>query len=221
MPVLSHEPPRVPVLETLDQALNKGTVRVKETSEAGEVPFLSIQNMIDVPILILDGEEVTGGKQDRIVNASIIIPSNTVIKVPVSCVESGRWHYQQRDFQSGNSIFRAKSRAVQKESVTASLRQHGTYYSDQRAVWREVGEILNDLGVSSNTCNFKPHGNTSPMELKSSWPQCALQTIKLERYSLMDMVSTALKCLPLPCCSDLHSRRSFDPSPSMPLHQPI
>lgn len=38
-------------------------------------------------VLILDGEEILGAKQNRMVNATILIAAHTKVKVPVSCVE--------------------------------------------------------------------------------------------------------------------------------------
>ncbi len=145
----------LPLISMLEEALGKGDVSVSEISEGGQVPFLQVENEGQNPVLILEGEELVGGKQNRIVNTTILVPVGSVIKIPVSCVESGRWDNRRHDFDSGLALFTARSRAVQKESVTASLRQRGTFQSDQRAVWNEVGESLNQLGVSSETSDFR------------------------------------------------------------------
>ncbi|MCL5669876.1 MAG: hypothetical protein M1423_01030, partial [Acidobacteria bacterium] len=153
--VISRELMELPAISTLDEAIEKGDVRVGEVSEGGQVPFLQVENAGGNPVLILEGEELVGGKQNRIVNTSIIVLAGSVIKIPVSCVESGRWDNRRYDFESGKAIFRAKSRAIQKESVSFNIRLRGTFQSDQTAVWHEVGESLNDLGISSETSDFR------------------------------------------------------------------
>jgi len=76
---------------TLDEALKTGRFKVGEISIAGHVPELSVANGLSQPVLLLDGEELTGAKQNRVLNLSIMIPPETDMMIPVSCVESGRW----------------------------------------------------------------------------------------------------------------------------------
>ena len=76
---------------TLDEALTSGKVRVTEVSQHGSVPDLCLVNDSDRPVLLLDGEELRGAKQDRVLNLTILAPAGKTIVVPVSCVESGRW----------------------------------------------------------------------------------------------------------------------------------
>jgi hypothetical protein len=140
---------------TLDHALGAGVVKVTETSEGGEVPFLLVENNGNHPVIILDGEELWGGKQQRIVNSTVIIPGQYTIKIPVSCVQRGRWQEQRSDFQSPKSIFRAKSRAVKTATVSLSLREGRGYRSDQGAVWREVEQTLTGLRVASPTHDYR------------------------------------------------------------------
>ena len=71
IPFLSQEVPELPDVETLEGALAKGFARITETGPGGEVPFLKLENSGERPIIILDGEEVVGGKQNRIVNATL------------------------------------------------------------------------------------------------------------------------------------------------------
>ena len=56
IPILSKEVPELQVLEPLESALERGVARITETSPAGEVPFLMLENTGDCPIIILDGE---------------------------------------------------------------------------------------------------------------------------------------------------------------------
>jgi hypothetical protein len=154
IPILAEEVPELEELEPLQRSLEIGLVRITETSPAGEVPFLLLENTGDNPIIILDGEEVVGGKQNRIINTTLVIPENTSVKIPVSCIQAGRWQHEKADFDSTNSMFRARSRAVQKASVTANVRESGSFRSDQGAVWDEVSETLGELGVRSSTSDF-------------------------------------------------------------------
>ena len=66
--------PRADDYSTLDEALTTGRVRITEVGEAGSVPELKLLNDTDHPILLLDGEELTGAKQNRICNLTILAP---------------------------------------------------------------------------------------------------------------------------------------------------
>ena len=78
---------------TLREAIERGVFTVTEVSEGGSVPELMVANKGDVAVLLLDGEEVRGAKQNRILNTTILVGPKSTIKVPVSCVEHGRWSY--------------------------------------------------------------------------------------------------------------------------------
>jgi hypothetical protein len=154
IPILTKEVPELPVLEPLERALRIGVARITETGPGGEVPFLLLKNTGDQPIIVLDGEEVIGGKQNRIINTTLVVLANTTVKIPVSCVQAGRWQHERADFKSTGAVFRARSRAVQKATVSASVRESGSFRSDQGAVWDEVSASLDELGVRSSTSNF-------------------------------------------------------------------
>jgi len=114
-----------------------------------------LENTGDCPIIILDGEEVVGGKQNRIINTTMVIPASTSVKIPVSCIQAGRWQHERADFDSAGSVFRARSRAAQMATVTANVRESGSFRSDQGAVWDEVSASLDELGVQSLTSDFR------------------------------------------------------------------
>ena len=82
---------RVPDYRTLDEGLKVGGVEITEVSEQGSVPELRVVNRGLHPILIVDGEELIGAKQNRVVNLTILVAPQSKLTIPVSCVEAGRW----------------------------------------------------------------------------------------------------------------------------------
>lgn len=146
---------KLPAVDLLEEAIGRRSVRITETTESGEVPFLSLVNEGDRPVLILEGEELVGGKQNRIVNTSMIIQPGVALKVPVSCMEAGRWAGRNEEFHSGEAIFRARSRAVHKQNVSFSLHTEGSFRGEQGAVWDEVQLSLSELRAASPTSDFR------------------------------------------------------------------
>lgn len=145
------EPSRRVDYELSDEAMRKGAVTVEEISNAGSVPNLSVQNKGDVRVLFLEGEELIGAKQNRILNTSLLVAAHATSKIPVSCVEAGRWHYKSPQFGSGGTHSPYMLRRVVKSSVSRSLQSKHGYRSDQGAVWNEVARQQKALGASSDT----------------------------------------------------------------------
>src|SRR5260370_24034570 len=75
-------------------AIRTGAGKVTEISEGGSVPNLAIENLGVIPVLIIDGEELIGARQNRIANLTILAPGMKTIQIPVSGVERGRWGSQ-------------------------------------------------------------------------------------------------------------------------------
>ena len=134
-----------------DEGIGSGSVTVEEVSEGGSVPDLLVENKGDIRILFIEGEELVGAKQNRVLNTSVLIAAKSKVKIPVSCVESGRWAYKSRQFGSGGTHSPSKLRSVLKMSVTDSLRRSGSHQSDQGKVWAEVARQQESLGTSSRT----------------------------------------------------------------------
>ena len=134
-----------------DEAISAGTVTVEEVSEGGSVPNLLVTNQGDSRVLFLEGEELRGAKQNRVLNTSVLIAAHSKSPIPVSCVEQGRWRYRSRQFQSGGTHSSSKLRHYLKASVSRSLKEGRGHSSDQGAVWTEVSRQMDSLGSSSDT----------------------------------------------------------------------
>lgn len=136
---------------TFGPAVEAGAFRITEVSDAGVVGELEAVNDGDIDVLLLDGEEVIGAKQNRIINLTILVPARARVRIPVSCVEQGRWSLRQQAFaESGRAVF-ARERARKTRDVTASLRRSGVARADQGAVWDAVSAELDAHGVASPT----------------------------------------------------------------------
>jgi hypothetical protein len=136
---------------TLNHAIALGVARVSEKSRGGSVPELRFTNKADVPVLILDGEELVGAKQNRTVNLTVLAPAKKTIKIPVSCVEAGRWHAQSKHFAPADHHHFALGRAAKVASVSHSLRCAGRRESDQQRVWADISAKAGRMDAASAT----------------------------------------------------------------------
>jgi len=136
---------------SLGEALAAGTLEVSEVSARGSVPELRVKSSSKVPVLILDGEELIGAKQNRIVNVSILVPPQGEVIIPVSCIEAGRWSYTRSGFAAADRVLSQGLRYSKADSVTRSLKEGHMRYSDQHAVWAGVGQMLDTLATVSPT----------------------------------------------------------------------
>jgi len=148
---LLAEGPDQPGYQLLDAALAAGSARVTEVSESGSVPQLRFINDGDLPILLLDGEELIGAKQNRILNLSVLAPAHRTIVIPVSCVEAGRWDARSAEFAPARRAHFAAGRAHKARDVSESLRRRGTRESDQGRVWADIAEKSRRFGIDSPT----------------------------------------------------------------------
>ena len=136
------------------EALADGSVTVEEVSEGGSVPQLTVFNKSDKPVLFLEGEELRGAKQNRVLNTTVLVPAGARTAVPVSCVEQGRWRYKSKEFGSSGTHASSKLRSVLKASVSRSASRGDGHGSDQGAVWQEVSRQMSSLGASSATMSM-------------------------------------------------------------------
>jgi len=124
----------------LDEALGGGVIEVTEVDNHGAVPNLKVHNKSPRMVLILDGEELVGAKQNRIVNTTILSAGNATVVIPVSCVEQGRWTYNTPQFYSQERIMPSRMRAMKAEQVQRSVRTRGEFQADQSAIWQDISE---------------------------------------------------------------------------------
>ena len=122
---------------TLQEAMDRRLFRVYETSDVNELAVENISKTFDV--FIQSGDIVKGGKQDRILGVSIIIPAGSGrIKIEAFCVESGRW--EKRGNEDSGQFSSSNDRIVSKELKLAA---NGA--RSQQDVWQKVSEAQEKL----------------------------------------------------------------------------
>jgi hypothetical protein len=136
---------------TLADAISGGRARVREVSDAGVVREILFENLSDQAILILDGEELVGAKQNRTVNVTILAPAGKTLTIPVTCIEAGRWASRSYGFNSAERAHFARGRAAKMQNVTDSMALHQSRAADQSAVWDAIAAKSERMQVRSPT----------------------------------------------------------------------
>ena len=135
---------------TLDEALKKKDLLIREIEE-GTVPEIEVVNQGAKDVLMIDGEELVGAKQNRILNISLIVAAKSKTRVPVSCVEAGRWDSTPRNFSSVETMSYARLRSSKMASVSESMEMGAGFKVGQGEVWDDIVLRAPELGVNSPT----------------------------------------------------------------------
>ncbi len=131
-------------ITSLDRAIRRGRLKIREHG-GGLVPWLEVKNTSRNPILLMAGEILLGGKQNRLVASDFLVrPRSDWVRVPVFCGEQHRW--------TGGSGGMFKS---SKTMVPAPMRRELGGGATQDSVWRGAGEQLSRFGASTETQNIQ------------------------------------------------------------------
>jgi len=166
----------------LDEAVSRGALTVTEISEAGSVPYLTAVNRGPWPVLIFDGEELVGAKQNRITNTTILVGVGRSV-LPVSCVEQGRWSRRSAVFSAGSyaahpTLRMEKESLVRKHAAAAPVDMRkrtrlepqearaARFIGAQAGVWDEVSRTSACLGVESETSALADSYETCSRDLE-------------------------------------------------------
>lgn len=180
---------------TLKTALTSG-LTIGEVNEGGSVPELKVTNLTGKNVLIIDGEELAGAKQNRVLNTSILVAAGTSIVIPVSCTEHGRWAYRSKQFEDSNVCMSPSLRSRKNQSVSSALKSSGRYMSNQGEVWNSIAELHASHGTGSQTGAMKDAYERKRQDIDSyqkAFPcqdsQCGIVVLIKGRVAGVEMVS--------------------------------
>ena len=159
---------------TLDEGLRSGEVVVTEYGNAqglirrrrptgiwdegnrrqqsgAQVNTLVLVNNSKRPLILLAGEIVTGGKQDRVIGKDRLVPAESdPVDLSVFCVEPGRW--------TGTS---EKFNGLAAPMAQPAVRGRAMADKDQSKVWAEVGKARESVTVEGSVAQVELQGTTS------------------------------------------------------------
>ncbi|HMR40193.1 MAG TPA: hypothetical protein PKA90_07150 [Ignavibacteria bacterium] len=139
---------------SLSRALKKKSAVIKEVSESGIVNNLSIVNKSDEYIFMSDGDILSGAKQNRVLNTSVLVAPQTTVTFPVSCVEAGRWRYNKRDFMDSEYSAPSYMRSSKAKDVKDNLKFNKSFSANQSTVWDNVRSYEISMDYFSKTSNL-------------------------------------------------------------------
>ena len=154
-----------------------GSLEVTEVG-GGSVPVLRATNATDVSILIIAGQVLRGGKQNRGLNADVLLAPRSSVDIPVTCVEAGRWSARPAGGFAPHGIEPLFIRAEKLRHVSSSRRAQWMreaaaaerefrgpaggapvspamdHSADQQAVWRMISELDAMSGARSGSSDL-------------------------------------------------------------------
>ena len=135
-------------------ATAKGVLRPEEMVSGAVVEALEIRNTGVSALLLLDGETLLGGDQNRCVNVSLLCPPRSVTIVSVSCVEAGRWG-GRRETTRSSRVTPGTLRAHNRTAVVRGARPGAEILGDQQAVWSDIHRLTESLHVTTSTSSME------------------------------------------------------------------
>lgn len=142
-------PPRLAYLPFATAVARGCTIR--ELEGRAQVNDLTVVNPGDEAVLLYDGEQVVGAQQDRTFDVSVLVAPRTALRVPVSCVENGRWDHRRHGeaFTPSPQASYPALRRMKAEHGRAAAAAGRVARAEQGEVWREVAEKHQRMGTAS------------------------------------------------------------------------
>lgn len=135
---------------TLSEALARECVSFSEVSPRARVHELLFRNRSRQEVLLLDGDELVGAKQNRVLTSTVLVAPRSTLRIPVACVERGRW-WSSSGVTDENRMLFAHGRAGSMSAVDASLRATGERRTDQLEIWRLIGTKVAGFRADAKT----------------------------------------------------------------------
>lgn len=137
-------------IEFLDKSFDKKEIEAFEVTSEGVVGQVGIKNKSETFVLILDGEAISGAKQNRISQTTIILNPLSETIIPVNCIERGRWSYSSdRNFNKSEYSISPKMR-----DRKAEILKNKEIHKLQGAMWNQIDQLSEKFDTKSYTDNL-------------------------------------------------------------------
>jgi hypothetical protein len=179
-PILSKLNADTSAYLTLDEGVASGEVRIAERGQiepallrrrddsrwprppqgGASVNELVLINNSARPLILLAGEVVTGGKQNRVIGADVVVPPKSEpLPLSVFCVEHGRWSESRGTFAPAQAI------------ANPEIRRQAQTHKSQRGVWEAVDRVAASAGAAPATRDYSEVLNSAPV--RREWDDAA------------------------------------------------
>lgn len=158
--------PGVPELKT-------GGLVITEATGAGIVGTLTAINNTGSYLLLTDADVLTGAKQNRVLNKSVLLNPMSKTPLDVSCVERRRWHYTSGNFDNSGNVADPDLRREKASPSASGMRVDGFGMDDtQMRVWDHVRFKMSMMNFESSTESYSELQEFRMNEKRREFPEC-------------------------------------------------
>lgn len=179
---------------TLDEAMERNWLTIREIG-SGDVNVVELQNRGNMMVFLMTGEMLVGAKQDRMLSQDVLVPPKSGwLRVPVYCVEHGRWASTSDAFKSSGLV------------VPNELRKEARVAENQSVVWDAIAESQDRLGIASRTGTAQAnYENEAVREEINSYTEKFMKFPKLDNNTIGVVVTTGHRII----CVDIFANNQL------------
>ena len=154
-------------------AIKSGGLVISELTASGSVGQLAALNQTSDYLLLTDADVLTGAKQNRVVNRSVLLAPMGKTVIEVSCVERLRWNYRSASFSTPGSVADPGLRGRKAGTFSRMKPEHEAGFRDtQGEVWDHVSANLACEGVHSHTESYEELFQFRMQKVDRAFPEC-------------------------------------------------
>jgi hypothetical protein len=154
-------------------AIMSGGLIISELTAMGSVGQLTALNNTSDYLLLTDADVLTGAKQNRVVNRSVLLAPSGKTVIEVSCVERLRWNYRSTSFSTPRSVADPELRSRKAGTFSRKKPEHGMDFpGTQGEVWNHVSASLACEGLSSQTESYEELLHFRLSKAERTFPGC-------------------------------------------------
>lgn len=158
----------------MKEALDAGLLKITEVDVQEVATSLKATNYSDLPVLLLDGEELAGARQDRVLNTTILLKPCSETAIPATCTEQCKGSYISDVFGDSDLVMSYHVKAGKNCSVSSSLGKAARCSSDQQAVWSDTRQMS-----GAGKCYSPSNAMRDLYELKKRELEQCLETFRV------------------------------------------
>jgi ARG and Rhodanese-Phosphatase-superfamily-associated Protein domain len=156
---------------SLQEAIQKKKLKITEKPGGGSVNNLTVENISADTIIIICGDVIKGGQQDRIVQKDVVLkPKSNKQNLDVFCVESGRWSARDEAISARQTNTITAQQEAKFDSYynkgSMSLRKVVEKDKDQSKVWQKVEEMNLENKTTTPTKTYTALTNSTDFNNK-------------------------------------------------------